>query len=160
MAQNLLNNCDVPLGVRVEFFYQWSQWIQTIDQRVQLTSKVNQNPQSNQINTLKNDTSNAQKLITAKINVPSNQTSINLLEILQSNSDGKGVMKILTNPDGSAVERPQLTENLRKLLLEAILQFYIANKRSLNKDDCNSLTNQICKTFPDELAVHHQFSFI
>lgn len=155
MAQNIFNNSDIPLGVRVEFFYQWSQWMNTIDPHVQLLSKENENPQSKP--------SKTQKPVTDKINVPSTSTNnppINLYDILKSNSYGKSVMQTLKNADGSIIEIPELKDNNRKLLIDSVLQYCITYKHDLTKSDCASLTAQICKVFPGELPVQYHFSFI
>lgn len=179
----MFDNTDVPLGVRVEFFFQWSKWIKNINKRVQLSSKANETPQSNetplsnessQSNTQTSapDNSNASSTssntrmpaIVNDINIPSTssfQKPINLHDILKSNSYGRNVMEVIQiNTDGNTTEKPELNENLRKLLCESVLQYCIQYKHDLSKRDCASLTAQICTAFPNELAVLHYYLLI
>lgn len=172
MAQKIFDNTDVPFGVRVEFYFQWSQWIKTINQSNQFAndnsqsisiSQPNQIQQSNQTNTLNKLESNTKQFtstvdeIETKTNEPStskNDKSISLHDILKSNPYGKNVIDTFQSADGQPAEKPQLNENLRKLLCEAVLQYCIEHNHDLSKSDCASLTTQICTVFPDELAVH------
>lgn len=167
MAQKLFKNTNVPLGVQVEFFYQWSQWIQNINQSEQ--SPSNHNIQSNEIQSNKTnvpevDTSQSRDFVTerkktSKTNEPN---LINLKTILQSNTYGKSLIDAFgsKNIDEISKSKPELTENLRHLLCEAILQYCIEYSHDLTVRDCEKLANQICQVFPDELMVDSSFSFI
>lgn len=160
MAQNLFNSTNIPLGARVEFVFQWSKWMES--QREQLPSDDNANeiPQTNE---KPQSMLRSQKHASEKSKIPSissNSTSTNLLEILKSNAYGKSVMKAFMGRDGKAIKNPQLTDKLRKSLIESILQYCIVKKLELTKSNCELLTKQICKEFPGELAVQHNFPFI
>lgn len=163
MAQNLFQNSIVPLGARVEFFFQWSKWMKNIDQRVETTadhfeSQSNQTfessqpePISTQSKQINDRESNADKPVVPLL---SNQEPITLKTILNSNAYGKNLMKAVESKQNKV-----LNENLRKILCEAINQYYVERERDLTKKDCESLSKQICKIFPGELAVHHLLLF-
>lgn len=123
MAQNLFSNTNVPHGVRVEFYFRWSQWVNAHDRT----------------------TSNSDETVSKS--TTKNQTPINLNSILKSNTYGKCLMQSY-EANGGAMD-----EDLRKLLLDSILHYCIENEYDLKIQDCASLSKQICDAFPGESVV-------
>lgn len=141
MAQTLFQSTNIPLGVRVEFFYQWSRWIETTNQTNSNESQLD-NMESRESSVLKSIDSITQE------DPKSIQDTINLNTILKSNTYGKSMLKAYR-------DTRTMTENLRKLLCDAILQYCVENKHDLTVNDCASLSKQICKVFPGELVVYN-----
>lgn len=147
MAQNLFQNfSEIPLGARIQFHFKWSQWIQTVCPPVQIPVKANECLQSNET---KAGNMNDEETI----KIASEAYSINLITILKSNSYGKSLIETFK-------ETKVMTENLRKLLCESILQYCIESRHELSVIDCASLANQICAVFPGEEMVYFVFSEI
>ncbi|XP_017475230.1 PREDICTED: uncharacterized protein LOC108365651 [Rhagoletis zephyria] len=48
-----------------------------------------------------------------------------------------------------------MDDNLRKLLVESVLQYCIMNSHDLSVTDCASISLQICEVFPGELASYY-----
>lgn len=140
MAQYLFQDTSLPLGARIEFYYQWSQWINTINQCNQTSSLETNQHESKEtiVGTSKNQ---------SVIEINSTTTKVDLRMILNSNSYGRSLLKAVKETD-------QLNENLRKMLCESILQFCIVHQHDLTTSDCASLAKQICSTFPGEEMVH------
>lgn len=152
MAQNMFQGTDIPLGVRVEFFHKWSEWIKHNSQPIQTSPNPNEFQfQSNLFAYQDQDSSeNIDKQSTQKSTQKSTQEKLNLNSILNSNIQGKNLLIKFK-------ETKIVTENLRKLLCESVLQYCIENDYSLTVHDCESLANQICVAFPGELTVYHHF---
>lgn len=147
MAQNLFQSTDIPLGARVEFFYQWFQWSKAFDQPIRTEPSSNENIQ---LIMLDNQEINAQQSLNAS---NPNQPEIDLCKILNSNTYGTSMLN-------SFKQAKAMNENLRKLLCESVLQYCIENKHDLTVNDSSKLAHQICKIFPGEEMVHfHVLSF-
>lgn len=56
-------------------------------------------------------------------------------------------------------QEKSMNDDLRKRLVESVLQYCIANSHDLSVADCASLSKQISKAFPGELAVYYLFFF-
>lgn len=142
MARNLFDNTTIPLGVRVEFFFRWSEWIKTSS-----TSNFN----ASTLNYEEQPTSNLNTALTSNFDsqekTPSNQIKLDLKEILESNTYGISLMKSYRSNNQT------MTENFRKLLLESILLYCVENNHDLTTKDCSALASQICDVFPGEIAV-------
>lgn len=163
MARNLFINTDIPLGARVEFYYQWSKWIKQFDQRVQASpnsslltdqsNRTNQSYHSNESDQLQSLQSNQTIDLNKKsdaagsTSVDTSEISINLKTIINSNTYGQSVLKQFN-------EKKAMNDNLRKMLCDSILQYCIENKHELSTVDCAKLTKQICSVFSGETAVY------
>lgn len=143
MAQTLFQNTEVPLGVRVEFFYQWSRWIKTINQ----TSSDSNEIQLTDLASQESETPGSIAPSTQK-NPSSIEDSLKLETILKSNIHGKALVDAYK-------QTHTMNENLRKLLLESVLQYCIEHDHELTVSDSALLSNQICAAFPGELMVFH-----
>lgn len=139
LAENLFQNSILPLGARIEFYFQWSQWMNSINQYKQSSPNEN-NQQSNKTDNTISSGPQVQSRKATKI--------LNLKEILNSNSYGTNLLEAFK-------QTGQMNENLRKLLCESILQFCIMHKHDLTTHDCSMLAKQISSSFPGEEMVHY-----
>lgn len=171
MAQSLFNNTDLPLGVRVEFNFQWSEWIKDVHKPTQAPENLNDKTQSKKANhpdqtmqseqsiqqtiqsdqAIQSDQTNPSLAGTSSSNQYGEQPPLILNSILQSNQYGMSLLK-------AVAEKKPMNDNLRQILCDAILQYCIEKNRALSVKDCASLARQICNVFPDELMVFFYFS--
>lgn len=99
----------------------------------------------NQSETQEHKTSSKQEL---------NRSAISLSNVLNSDTYGKSVME-------SYQRDKSLNDNSRKLLVESVLQYCIANQHDLSVADCALLSKEISEEFAGEEAVyHHSFFYI
>lgn len=164
MALNMFVNTDVPLGVRVEFYFHWSEWIKTIHNNVNTLSDANlqtdKSSQSESFQSIQSDQSIqfTQSLQSNQVRdsiareTMTNENPLNLNMILNSNPYGLSLIKKFN-------ETNVMDENLRKVLCESILQYCIQHNHELSVDDSARLAKQICKVFPGEVMVYLFFSF-
>lgn len=154
LAQTLFQSTDIPLGVRVEFNYQWSKWIKNIDKPAETPSNFNEYLQSkqskpsnqfNQPNQTLPGTSNSNQSIETRP-IGKTQSALDLNLILQSNQYGASFLKAVS-------EKKPMNDGFRQILYDAILQYCIEKNRDLSVKDCASLAQQICAAFPEELMV-------
>lgn len=146
MARNLFDDTNIPLGVRVELFYRWSEWIKT-------SSTSNFDAPTSNIDVplaLNFDTAS-----TSKVDMQDQSNlKLDLKKILESNTYGISLMKSYRS------NKQTMTENFRKLLLESILLFCVENNHDLTTKDCSALASQICDVFPGEIVVIFFFTHI
>lgn len=152
MASSLFYNSNLSLGVQVEFYYRWSQWIQIVDQNQTVqknTPFAASNSQIKQANDLhagiNSLPSNSDHKVTTSVKTQ-NAELLNLNAILSTGPYGPNVLsyyKINHN----------LNDMTRKLLVEAFLYYCITTNISVTKAACKSLSIEIAKTFNGEIAV-------
>ncbi|XP_036346873.1 uncharacterized protein LOC118756207 [Rhagoletis pomonella] len=158
IAENLFVNTDISLGGPMEFFYQWSQWIKSFEKSTTSPCLANEHLQcdkstqssegrGNNLGVIsQSSTDNNSQVLVAK-------TSINLIDIINSNSYGKSMVETYK-------KQKTMDDNLRKLLVESVLQHCIMNNHDLCVTDCASISRQICEVFPGELPVNNYSYFI
>lgn len=137
-----------PLGERIEFVFQWSQWINTFD--------PSNSAQDQNIATAGQITSSNSVALPSTSSheiVPSNEpiiqsTSINLSNVLKSNPYGESVLRKYNKEN-------KLDENARKLLAEAVLHYCIGANHELSTNDAAELASQIEEAFPGEIRVQN-----
>lgn len=137
MIPMIFQNTNVSLGIQVEFFYHWQQWLKQtgnktntiiIEQDVQEQHKCHFNVQ-NQANV------NDQK-----------GSILNINNILSSEPYGPAVLSYYK-------EHRCLNDNIRKVLLEAFLHYCITTGCNVTKAACRSIANEIQEIFNGEVAV-------
>lgn len=168
MAENLFQNTNVSLGARVEFVYQWSKWIKSVNQCIQTPPVANNQSnqsnipilQSNVAHFHSNDPHQSNILAKNQVvfktpiaignHVSPNQNSISLSDVLNSNAYGKSLTEAYK-------QEKCMNEHLRNLLVDSVLQYCVANNHELSVADCASLSNEIPIFFAGEIAVDHLF---
>lgn len=179
MAETLFDNTKICLGARIEFVYQWSKWMNSFNQCIQSSPIVSEqlpcnqsiDPllqsnvsllQSNTACTQANDPLLANEFLTFQSEFreqitsskqKENRNPISLSSILNSNAYGKRVIETY-NRDKS------LNDDSRKLLVDSVLQYCIANDHDLSVADCALLSNEISEEFTGEDAVHYHSFFL
>lgn len=149
MARKVLKHTNFSIGMQVEFFFNWSQWVSNFnqpDQSNELGGKTSSNLQKKDetINNIQCDTVRESKLVAAD---SSNRSSlINLNDILSNGPYGKVVLDYYKSHNS-------LNDRTRKVLLEAFLQHCISTGITVTKANCQLLSVQIRETFKGEIAV-------
>lgn len=174
MAENLFQNTNVPLGAQVEFVYQWSEWMKSLNQCIQTPPVSNdqvQSDQSNQsiITLLQSNDAHFHSNVPLQSNylaknqvvfktpiaignhVSPDQNSISLSDVLNSNAYGKSLIEAYK-------QEKCMNEYLRNLLVDSVLQYCVANNHELSVADCASLSNEIPIFFAGEIAVDLLYS--
>lgn len=158
MATTILRNSNFSLGVQVEFYYNWSQWIKNINQRqIEHTNQAHQSiPTSQQSTPIHSKflgnmestkaTIHPQHLIASEILDTKNSEHFNLHEILSNGPYGPGVLSHYN-------ENNSLNDKARKLLVKAFLHHCVSTGSTVSKAACRSLSMQIQDTFKGEIAV-------
>lgn len=134
MARTILMGSCIPLGAQIEFNYQWNKWMQNLNATSDKPSLVIVKP--NQMNpnaSIASSSADADKRICLNAVLNSNQYGITL----KAAYERSGV----------------LNDNLRKLLVESVLQYCIEAKHDLSVKDCSLLGKQIIQAFPGEEMV-------
>lgn len=140
MATQILKNLNLSLGVQVEFYYNWSQWIKTVDQPTQASAISEQSINYSQ--QLNGGVIN----YTAPTVEVQKSDFLNLKDILSSGPYGPGVLSHYE-------QHHTLNEKARKLLVDAFLHHCASTGISVSKAACKSLSMQIQRTFDGEIAV-------
>lgn len=140
MASQLLKHSNLSLGVQAEFYYQWSQWNQTVGQLTQ------ENPicdQSIRYSQQSNNSGINYAVPTAEVK---KSDVLNLNDILSYGPYGPAVLSHYE-------QHHSLNEKARKLLVDAFLHHCASAGISVSKAACKSLSMQIQHTFEGEIAV-------
>lgn len=134
LAAKIFNTTNLSLGAQTEFYYQWSQWINKLNNKSTIVTE----------STKQYD----RKCVIENVYSTSKSSVLKLEDILSSNLYGASVMKTFK-------EQRKLDGNARKLLCEAVLHFCIEKEHSLSVQDSEDLTKQIVISFPGELSVNN-----
>lgn len=118
MAQNLFQSTDIPLGARVEFFFQWSQWSTQLAMNAKMCHQLNQTD---------DQALNEQPFM----NIPIKNQMQNF------------AFKYLQNILNSFKKTKVMTESLCKLLCDSVLQYCIEFKHDLTIPESSKLAQQI-----------------
>lgn len=136
MALTILKDSDVPSGAQVEFNYQWNKWIKNLnvqDEAEQQSRTVLRTSEGTSNHSAALKANATEKSITLDIILKSNQYGITLINAYEKNK--------------------VMNDNLRKLLVESVLQYCIEFKHDLTVKDCSLLAAQIVQVFPGEEMV-------
>ncbi|XP_055543602.1 uncharacterized protein LOC129729144 [Wyeomyia smithii] len=140
MAISILNQPCIPLGAQVEFYHHWHNWMESARSTIDV-EKAECSSQSITSKSSMNESNSAQQ--SRAMEAP-----LDLNTILKSNQYGLNLIAVF-NRDKI------LNDNLRKLMLESILQFCIENKHDLTVKDCSVLAAQIVQVFPGEVMAYY-----
>lgn len=126
-VRNLLENSQFTLGVREQFYYEWSRWNK-------LCVEITPNDQHRSSQTDANESICSHTETLQRITI-----DLNEILIYATNFHGDKFLKAT-----------YLDERLRKELCDAILKYCIKNDHEISVKDSESLAYQICDKFPDE----------
>lgn len=144
---------NVSLGLQIEFYYHWSQWMKTVDKPNRTESNSLQSMIADEIRSI-NPVSNDSDVVNVSLQYPNNGGDNNtqsnqvlkLVDILSHGPYGPGVMTHYK-------QHHSLNDKARKLLVEAFLQYCITTGITVTKADCKSLACEIANNFKGEIAV-------
>lgn len=141
MATQLLKHSNMSLGVQAEFYYNWSQWNQTVDHQTTQENAIFEQPISN----LQQLNGGGTNYTVPTVEVRKSDF-LNLNDILSYGPYGPGVLSHYE-------QHHSLNEKARKLLVDAFLHHCASAGISVSKAACKSLSMQIQNTFDGEIAV-------
>ncbi|KAK4881552.1 hypothetical protein RN001_004871 [Aquatica leii] len=133
MASNLLP-LKYSKGIQIIFFTNWCKWIDGTHSKE--LHPVSDNTECNILKSTTNTDNNQQSRVT-------------LLKILNYSVHGRNVLEHYK-------KNSRITnDNVRKLLLDAIVDYYLQQKLELTTQDCDNLSNEIVNSFNGETKEYY-----
>lgn len=154
MASKLLQNSQFSLGMQIEFFFNWTKWIQSLKANDNSENEC-QNYESNglsldRLNLHKSSSIHSQSthssVTTKTLTTEPQNSNMTLKDILSYGPYGPGVLSHYK-------EHKHLNEKTRRLLGEAFIHHCATTNATVSKSDCKSLSFQIQECFDGEIAV-------
>lgn len=142
MAKTLLKNFS--LGVQIEFNHHFNKWIKTVHNTAFPSPNVVE---------VTNGAHSYEPTTPTTGFVKHTASTFTLRQILESSVEGESIMAYYKT-------HKCLSDGVRQLLVDAVVNFYSRNKRELVTTDCANLSQQIVRWFNGEEAVNVVFSLV
>lgn len=150
MLVNLFRETNLSLGGRIAFSHHCYEWLQSSKNKSGTRENLHQSDsiviESVASNTPINHKSTSDALVAERPTQSSDKPLLDLFGILNSNQYGVNVIE-------SFKTNNLMTDNLRKMLGNAVLHYFIDAKLDMSVRDSEMIAKQVVTSFPGEIMV-------